>query len=195
MNAATSIMRYYRFFQQRNARRVLDYGAGKLRNSLFLSGKGFNVFAADLPEQIGRMKEEPAASRLAGLFEATELEQTRLNVDLVISNFVFNIIPDGPEKQLYLRNTVRNLRRDGYLLVEVRCRQNLVPCGSGCTHYMKCNSCIKTYSHDELDRLVTPYGFKRICHYYRHRALAAVYQLVDDHGWELRVRPQSVYCC
>jgi SAM-dependent methyltransferase len=179
MQVATSIMRYYRFFRQCNARNVLDYGAGKLRNSLFLSDEGFQVFAADLPEQIDRLKADPAAGRLAGLIAATELEQSHLNVDLVISNFVFNIIPDGPEKQRYLDNTVRNLRRDGYLLVEVRCRQNLVPCGVGCTHYLKCASCIKTYSHEELDRLVSPYGFRRVCHYYRHRALAAVYQLVD----------------
>lgn len=179
MRAAASIMRYYKFFRQRDARNVLDYGAGKLRNSLFLSREGFNVFAADLTEQIDRIKGEPAAGRLAGLIEATELEWTRLNVDLVISNFVFNIIPDGLEKQRYLVNTVRNLRRDGYLLVEVRCRQNLVPCGSGCTHYMKCESCVKTYSHEELDKLVAPHGFTRICHYYRNRALAAVYQLAQ----------------
>lgn len=180
MQAATGVMRYYRFFRQRNARNVLDYGAGKLRNSLFLSQEGFNVFAADLPEQIGRIKEDPAAAGLAGLIETTDLKRTRLNVDLVISNFVFNIIPDGLEKQRYLKNTVRNLRREGYLLVEVRCRQNLIPCGSGCTHYMKCNSCVKTYSHEELDSLVTPYGFKRVCHYYRHRTLAVVYQLVEN---------------
>ncbi|WP_243372461.1 methyltransferase domain-containing protein [Geotalea sp. SG265] len=181
MQAATSILRYYKFFRQRNASTVLDYGAGKLRNALFLSGEGFDVFAADLPEQIERIKGEPAVGRLAGLIEATQLERTRLNVDLVISNYVFNIIPDGREKQHYLKNTVRNLHRGGYLLVEVRCRQNLVPCGSNCTHYMKCSSCVKTYSHEELDKLVIPYGFSHICHYYRHRTLAVVYQLAENH--------------
>lgn len=178
MTAAASVIRYYRFFQHQQALKVLDYGAGKLRNALFLAGEGFEVFAADLPEQIYKWKGETVAGSLAGLMEATELEQSKLHVDLVISNFVFNIIPDGVEKQRYLSNTVRNLREDGYLLVEVRCRQNQNPCGSDCTHYMKCKRCVKTYSHQELDLLVTPYGFRRISHYYRHRTLAVVYQLV-----------------
>ena len=177
MPAAASVIRYYKFFLHKKVRKVLDYGAGKLRNSIFLAEEGFEVIAADLPEQIDRLKGKAVAGRLAGLLAATELEQSRLNVDLVISNFVFNIIADGSDKQRYLSNAVRNLRHYGYLLVEVRCRQNQSPCGSDCTYYMKCKSCVKTYCHQELDLLVVPYGFRRISHYYSHRTLTVLYQL------------------
>lgn len=179
-SVAASVERYYRFFRQQQARNVLDYGAGKLRNSLFLADAGFCVYAADLPEQVRRIRAGSAAARLAGLLETGELRRSRLNVDLVISNYVFNIIPDGVEKERYLKNTVRNLRPDGYLLVEVRCRRDKELCGSGCSHYMKCQSCVKTYSHEELDQLVTPHGFRRVCHYYRRHALAVVYQLCNS---------------
>lgn len=177
---AASVKRYYRFFLHQQARKVLDYGAGTLRNARFLAEEGFEVIAADLPEQIEKIRGGTVAARLAGLMEAAELEQSRLNVDLVISNFVFNIIPDGAEKQQYLSNVARNLRDEGYLLIEVRCRQNEVPCGSNCIYYLKCSRCIKTYSHQELDLLVIPYGFRRISHYYQHRALTVLYQL-DGH--------------
>ena len=177
---AASVGRYCRFFQKQHAYNVLDYGAGKLRNALFLADAGFRVYAADLPEQLHNISGWESTARLAGLLETGALEQSRLNVDLVISNYVFNIIPDGVEKERYLSNTVRNLRPAGYLLVEVRCRREDEPCGSGCSHHLQCPGCVKTYSHEELDRLITPHGFRRISHYYRHHALAVIYQLRSD---------------
>jgi tellurite methyltransferase len=176
---AVSVSRYKRFFQQKKLVSVLDYGAGTLRNSTYLAEAGFRVYAADIPAQVERIMEMSGRSRLAGVLACDQLESSRLEVDLVLSSYVFNIIPDGSEKSRYLKNIVLNLRPEGYLLIEVRCRIESDRCDSGCSHGHKCSSCVKTYSHQELDEMLTPYGFKRISHYYRKHAVAVLYQRSD----------------
>lgn len=174
---ALSVMRYAPFFKRKNALKVLDYGAGKLRNALYLTEAGFHVFAADTPEQVRRIRELDAVNRLDGLLDNQQLRLGGLNADLVVSTYVFNIIPDDDEKFQYIRNASINLRPQGYLLIEVQCRRESPQCGSGCSSHMKCPSCAKACSLEELDGIVNPFGFKRLCHYYRRHALAVVYQL------------------
>jgi hypothetical protein len=174
--AAKSIIRYSKFFRHQGAVRVLDYGAGKLRNAAYLTKQGFTVYAADLPEQIAQLRQLPAARPLAGILDSNQLSASCLNVDLVLSTYVFNIISKSDDQGAYIGNIRRNLKVGGYLLMEVRCRQ-LHDCGAGCSHYFKCSDCAKTYTHSELDQFLTPFGFKRISHYYGNHALAAIYQL------------------
>lgn len=175
--AAKSITRYSPFFRHQEASTVLDYGAGKLRNALYLASQGYVVYAADLPEQVNRFRVCPAINLLAGVLEVGELPDSRLNVDLVLSTYVFNIIAGSAERQSYLDNIVANLRPGGYLLIEVRCRSAHGLCGQDCPEYFNSQECAKTYSHEELDRILIPRGFRRLSHYYRHQALAAIYQL------------------
>ena len=173
---AVSIRRYSRFFQQRGATKVLDYGTGTMRNALYLAEQGFTVYAADLPEQVAALIPCPAVQRLAGLMDTDQLCFSHLNVDLVISTYVFNIIPEYEEQRRYVANAVRNLRPGGYLLIEVQCRREGSVCGAGCSHFFKCPHCAKSYTHTELDSVLVPYGLRRISHYYRRRAVAAIYQ-------------------
>ena len=189
--AAKSITLYSNFFRHREASVVLDYGAGKLRNALYLAGRGFAVYAADLPEQVSRFRSCPAIDLLAGVLEVGDLPASRLNVDLVLSTYVFNIITEVAERQRYLDNIVANLRPGGYLLIELRCRRAHGECGNGCPDYFKSQECAKTYSHEELDRILIPCGFRRLSHYYRHQALAAIYQLAgySRYQHELIFRP------
>jgi len=174
--ATVSLTKYLGFFRQKHLRSVLDYGAGTLRNASYLAEAGFEVYAADVPAQVERIMAMAARSRLAGVLVTDELDQSRLAVDLVLSSYVFNIILDGTEKSRYLKNIVLNLRPEGYLLIEVRCRSAAVHCGDGCSTNHKCPDCIKTYSHQELDELLVPYGFAHICHYYRRHSVAVLYQ-------------------
>lgn len=176
MSTARSIVRYCNFFKHQGAETVLDYGAGKLRNAKYLAGQGFAVFAADLPAWTELLRDSPDAVTLAGILDSDQLSVTTLNVDLVLSTYVFNIISESAEQGKYLSNILRNLRRGGYLLMEVRCRR-LDNCGDGCSHFFKCPECAKTYTHEELDSLLVPHGFRRVSHYYRNHALAAVYRL------------------
>lgn len=177
--AAESIRRYSRFFRTSDVRTVLDYGAGNLRNAGFLASQGFTVYAADIPEQVARIARLAADIGLAGVLDAGELPLTGLGADLVVSTYVLNIIPEGSEKWRYLKNVELNIRPGGYLLIEVRCRREDGSCGSTCAHRMTCPGCVKTYSHGELDRLVTPFGFRRMSHYYRKHALAVIYRKED----------------
>ena len=177
--SAISVSRYKRFFQQKKLLSVLDYGAGTLRNSKFLAEEGFRVYAADIPDQVERILAMSGRERLAGVLATDQLERSHLGVDLVLSSYVFNIIPDGTEKSRYLQNIVLNLRPEGYLLIEVRCRVQSAHCSSGCSQGRKCPLCVKTYSHQELDELLIPYGFKRVSHYYRRHAVAVLYQRVN----------------
>jgi SAM-dependent methyltransferase len=170
---------YCRFFEKQGVRSVLDYGAGTLRNSCFLAERGFSVYAADIPEQVERILRMATRTVLAGVVTDAELEESRLAADLVLSTYVLNIIPDGTEKARYIRNISLNLRPGGYLLVEARCRREHAACGSGCSFQAKCPSCVKTYSHEELDRLLSPSGFQRVCHYYRRHAVAVLYRKND----------------
>ncbi|MBJ6749505.1 class I SAM-dependent methyltransferase [Geomonas anaerohicana] len=174
--AALSVSKYLEFFRKKEVRSVLDYGAGTLRNSAFMAEAGFRVYAADLPVQVARIMKMASARKLAGILDVDELAGGLLDVDLVLSSYVLNIIPDGTAKSRYLKNIVLNLRPDGYLLVEVRCRETSSDCSSSCEHGKRCPNCIKTYSHLELDQLVESQGFRRVSHYYRRHSVAVLYQ-------------------
>ncbi len=174
--AATSVMRYARFFALAGVRTVLDYGAGLLRNSLYLAGQGFQVYAADLPEQIRALSLHPGAARLAGLLSARELPQASLGVDLVLSTYVFNIIATREKRGQYLENVVRNLKPGGFFLIEVDSGCDETPCTSVLRHYPECDGRGRSYRRDDLDRLLVPLNFRRICHYHNSHALAAVYR-------------------
>jgi len=174
---AESVKRYSRFFKKQNAEKILDYGTGTMRNALYLAREGFRVYAADLPEQVEKLGGCPAIRHVERLLATDELPHSRLNVDVVLSTYVFNIIMNSSERHAYLKNAVANLRPGGYLLMEVRCRRPEDVCSSGCEEYFSCGECAKTLTHTELDVLLAPHGLRRISHYYRSHAVAAIYRV------------------
>lgn len=176
---AESIRRYSTFFSKRQATHVLDYGTGTMRNALFMAKQGFRVIAADLPEQVARLQGCAAVSHIERLLATDELPTSQLNVDLVLSTYVFNIIMDSSERDIYAKNVVANLKHGGYLLIEVRCRNVQERCDMACRDYFSCAECSKTLTHDELDMILNPHGLRRISHYYRSHAVSAIYQKVD----------------
>lgn len=178
--AAESVRRYSRFFKTRHAMDVLDYGTGTMRNAVYLGKEGFSVYAADLPEQVEKLRGCPALKHVERLLATDELPQSNLNVDLVLSTYVFNIIMDNAERYAYLKNVVANLKPGGYLLMEVRCRKPHEQCTTACPDYFTSTECSKTLTHEELDVLLTPHGLRRISHYYRSHAVSAIYQKVQE---------------
>jgi len=184
---ATSVARYSRFFIYSRVDTVLDYGTGTLRNALYLVEQGFKVYAADLPEQVKVLRSHPAVDRLAGLLKVGELKQSRLGADLVISTYVFNIITRKTQRRRYLSNVVANLRPGGYLLMEVCCRHDEPGGDAILEHYFHCDDGSITYTHDQFDRLLAPYGFDRVCHYYSSHAVAALYRLTRQPGIALQI--------
>ncbi|WP_224982954.1 class I SAM-dependent methyltransferase [Geomonas agri] len=179
LRPASSVIRYACYFRLAKVHRVLDYGAGLLRNALYLTEEGFQVYAADVPEQVKALAVHPEAGRLAGLLTVGELAQAGLGVDLVLCTFVFNILTTRRKKQ-YLDNVVANLRPGGLFLIEVNSRQEDAPCGSVLQHYYSCDGNAKSYCHDKLDLQLAPFGLKRVCHYYSSHALAVLYRLTEQ---------------
>lgn len=177
---AESVRRYSRFFKTQHAMDVLDYGTGSMRNAVYLAQEGFSVYAADLPEQVKKLRNCPALMHVERLLATDELPQSNLNVDLVLSTYVFNIIMNSAERHTYLKNAVSNLKPNGYLLMEVRCRKPHERCDTACADFFSCAECSKTLTHEELDALLTPHGLRRISHYYRSHAVAAIYQMAQD---------------
>lgn len=173
---AESIKRYSQFFIKQRAMDVLDYGTGTMRNAVYLARQGFNVYAADLPEQLERLQGCPALLHIERLLATDELSRSNLNVDVVLSTYVFNIIMDSDSRHTYLSNAVANLKPGGYLLMEVRCRKTHERCDTSCQDYFSCDECSKTLTHGELDALLNPHGLRRISHYYRSHAVSAMYQ-------------------
>lgn len=178
--AAESVRRYEPFFKKQQVMKVLDYGTGNMRNAVYLAANGFQVYAADLPEQIEKLMSCPAASCARRLLKTDELAHERLNADLVLSTYVFNIIMSQEDRHKYLATAAANLRPGGYLLIEVRCRNTQSECGENCKEYFSCAECAKTLTHEELDLLLKPYGLQRTCHYYTKHAVAAMYQSEDN---------------
>ncbi len=173
---AESVRRYSTFFRKSQATTVLDYGTGTMRNALYMAEQGFRVFAADLPEQIARLQGCSAVDHVERLMATDELTDSHLNVDLVLSTYVFNIIMESSLRHAYAKNAVANLKPGGYLLMEVRCRQPGAKCGASCEEFFSCAECSKTLTHNELDALLNPHGLRRISHYYRSHAVSAIYQ-------------------
>jgi tellurite methyltransferase len=177
---AESIRRYSTFFMKRQALHVLDYGTGTMRNALYMANHGFKVYAADLPEQIARLQGNAAISHVERLMATDELTDSRLNVDLVLSTYVFNIIMESSARNAYLKNSVANLKTGGYLLMEVRCRTVHERCDKACKDYFSHRECSKTLTHGELDELLNPHGLRRISHYYRSHAVCAIYEKIPE---------------
>ncbi len=170
-SVARSVVEYLPFFKRSGSLNVLDYGSGNLRNSIFMSEEGFKVYAADLPEQLTKIRNSKAVGKIAGLLETGILHKSKLNVDLVISTFVLNIISNQKEREKYLDNVVLNLRPGGYLLIEVKCREK----GRCCATAARCKNCDKSYSREELDQFVKSYGFSRVGHYFGRYSIGALY--------------------
>ncbi|HEY5995990.1 MAG TPA: class I SAM-dependent methyltransferase, partial [Candidatus Deferrimicrobiaceae bacterium] len=163
-------------FKNQKVSSVLDYGTGKMRNAVYLSGEGFRIYAVDLPEQLEKLKGSPSLASVERLLSTDDLAHSGLAVDLVLSTYVFNIISTPQGRADYLSNAVSALRQGGYLLMEVRCRRLGDACEENCPNRLVDGSCPKALSHEELDHFLEPYGLRRVSHYYRNHSIAAVYR-------------------
>jgi SAM-dependent methyltransferase len=157
---------------------ILDFGAGKLRNSLFLLKQGYEVCAVEY-EQLYR-ESSPAQSQLndaykyrkrfSKLIYPHEFEKGTHRFDLALLVNVTNIMPIPAERQFVLQCCQQKLRKNGYLLWytqrgDADYEERLVPryqVGDG--YYVGRNKRFKTFYREftaaEIDTLVTGAGFE-----------------------------------
>lgn len=103
---------------------ILDYGAGKLRNSKFLMKNGYKVSIVETKRQLEALKQDPDLSQLEHIYAVEdEIEQT---FEAILCSFVLNVIPDINERSYVLQRSYYLLKDSGKLFVEVRKRRGIL---------------------------------------------------------------------
>lgn len=100
-----------------NSNSVLDFGAGKLRNSLFLHDNGFKVDIYDIPEQINKLTVQNLSKIDTVYSKINEIEDS---YDIVMCSFVINVIEDVNIRKDIIKNIEKFLKKDGHAIIEVR---------------------------------------------------------------------------
>ncbi|WCK57069.1 methyltransferase domain-containing protein (plasmid) [Aneurinibacillus sp. Ricciae_BoGa-3] len=104
--------------------KILDYGAGKLRNSLYLVSKGHHVSILDTPLQIQRQHQQELES-IKSIFTA-ESYLPQAYFDSVLCSFVLNVIPEQRKRNEILEKIHNSLKPGGRLYLEVRKKNGIL---------------------------------------------------------------------
>lgn len=111
------------YFHPRGVKKVLDFGAGKLRNARYLLKKGYRVWAVEYKEA----RETPAGTRIYAAVERKypkflflqypdEFLGFHEEADAVMLINVVNVVPEESDRKKILRECVRRLKSGGLLL-------------------------------------------------------------------------------
>ncbi len=158
--------------------RILDFGAGKLRYTLFLLKKGHTVKAVDFKSLYTTPEEKKFISEAEGYgaqFEQVEypvsFSQLTQTFDLVLLINVLNVMPEPLERHFVLYECNRKLRDGGYVLwfcqygdqdQKNRVKDNPITDGGYTLNNRGRSTFYKDYnSKSEIDRLMALHGFER----------------------------------
>ncbi|MDA8235196.1 MAG: class I SAM-dependent methyltransferase [Clostridia bacterium] len=172
MTAAKSLLLYDELFRKQKISKVLDYGAGTLRNTAYLLEAGYEVVIVDLPQQLAKVMNRPEIGKAVGVYDINQVGNCSLGVDLVTCNFVFNIIDDPGEREELLNNVYNNLRYGGYFLLDVVRKKECEDGFGGCVNKEFCHA----YTLEEMDQMILPVGFRRVNFLIRDNFLSVLYQ-------------------
>lgn len=155
------------FFLENNVRTVLDYGCGKfLRDSLYLSEKGFVVDALDLPEQIERI-DINLVKKIH--FLSSELKEKKY--DAVLLNFVLQVLPTKKQREEVLEDAILAVKKEGYIVLSLRnqseINRHLI---DGAVRYKdglimgdkNFKTFVKGYTKDEVKKIISDHDLKLI---------------------------------
>jgi len=101
---------------------ILDFGAGKLRNTLWLLQKGFNVWAVEFPELIGRLPDAKAKWALAESYPnfhkvcPSDFSKLKVKFDIILLINEINVMPIPAERFLLLSLCREKIKKKGMLL-------------------------------------------------------------------------------
>lgn len=96
---------------------VLDYGAGKLRNSNYLLSKEIIVHILDTPYQLERTSPQKLA-KYEKIYNTND--EIYSKYDIVLCSFVLNVIPEQQIRDNVVRKCNNIITKDGYFVLEVR---------------------------------------------------------------------------
>lgn len=174
------------FLQDKGCREFLDFGSGRFcKDSLYLSSKGFDVWVKELPESIGLMDLQLLDEcGIKGVFSELSPKQ---RFDAVLLNYVLNVIPYKPERELVLHQVSHCLKPGGYAVITVRPEGKVK---HSCSHGMKYKDGYvmgsgkrktfqKGFSREEILDNVRAHGMNAI-EVRRENGLTVIAQKADD---------------
>lgn len=142
---------------------VLDYGAGRLRNTYFLLEKGFKVSILETRLQLENLYHQDL-SKLEQLYCIDDLVVDRFPV--ILCSFVLNVVPNPDDRSHILKRSYELLEPNGKLYIEVRKRRGILnnkykwEYGDG---FVVGNHEVKTFQkpfeRDEFIEYVSVHGF------------------------------------
>lgn len=157
--------------------RILDFGAGKLRYTLFLLENGHTVKSVDFkslyatPEEKKHItKAEAYGTRFEQVEYPVSFSRLTTTFDMVLLINVLNVMPEPLERHFVLYECNRKLRDGGYILwfcqygdqdQKDRVKDNPITDGGYTLNNRGRSTFYKDYNKGEIDRLMTLHGFTR----------------------------------
>jgi SAM-dependent methyltransferase len=163
----------------KNKALILDFGAGKLRNTLYLLEKGFRVCAVEFEKMYSKTeraksmydKAKSHRNKFHKLVFPDQFLASELKFDLVLLINVCSIMPVPAERMLVIQYCREKLKMGGYVLWYTQHRDNdyvkrCVPevmVGDG--YYLNSDNRYQTFYRDfeayEIDGMFLANGFRR----------------------------------
>jgi hypothetical protein len=162
---------------QKRHPRILDFGAGRLRNSLYMLEKGHPVTAVEFEKLAGSGSVRPALDSARGfgnnfseLVFPHDFFASRQTFDLIMLVNVLNVIPVPAERSLVLQYCRTKLEDDGLIFWYSQTKQSdyigKPKFADGLmSESHKFKTFYKDYSDEEIDELFASNGL-RLAHYW-----------------------------
>jgi hypothetical protein len=151
---------------QKQGCRVIEVGAGCLRNSLFLLEKKFKVTVLEVPGMDTRFPENFAMFRRLGGTFTSDLPKSR-RFELALATFVFETICDRKLRAKIVRGVFESLNHSGCLVLSARGPGDLVTAhekGRHCSDGFLTPgySFARSYTRVQLQRMLSRGGFRKV---------------------------------
>ena len=98
---------------------VLDYGFGRLRNSIFIKENNIPLHILDTKAQIKENEDKINSLSIEKVYESTDKLPSNSYSQILLS-FVLNVVPSIDDRIYILENINQALTKEGKLYVEVR---------------------------------------------------------------------------
>lgn len=143
---------------------ILDYGAGRLRNTHFLLEKGYQVSILETRLQLENLAQQDLSKLQAVYCLEDDIPE---QFEVVLCSFVLNVVPNLQERSHILKRSHQLLQSSGKLYVEVRKKRGIMNNKHKWKYndgYVVGNQEVKTfqkpYEKEEFIEYVSAHGFK-----------------------------------
>jgi hypothetical protein len=170
---------------------ILDFGAGRLRNTIYLLRKGNSVAAVEFQKLNGSRSVEGFGTRFRQLIFPHEFFSSLLKYDLIILVNVLSIMPVPAERSLVLKYCRQKLKENGLILWYSQTTQSFyndknTVLGDGIVLHEgdKYKTFYKDYAEHEIDELFAASGLRLAAKKVVPHVTARLYKTVGDNPLE-----------